>query len=129
MGRKHPGGAYRSESDPAAGLDLEGVPISPRQIFREMVVSEIQDRPLSWRRRRALLRFGERTGIDPFEARLIVRGVEYECGHAEPAAMADHEPSVNTGYLMPFGPTAGILRLALLVLIGILLGLAMLEAQ
>ncbi|MFQ5412068.1 MAG: hypothetical protein ACE5EC_07210, partial [Phycisphaerae bacterium] len=34
-----------------------------------------------------------------FEARLIIRAVEYECGHVAPAAMAEIETPVSADYL------------------------------
>ncbi len=70
-----------------------------RRVFREMVKLEIVDRPLSWFRRRALIRFAERMNLDPFEARLIVRAVEYECGHVVVAAMDEVQTPVAMEYL------------------------------
>ncbi|MFQ5410826.1 MAG: hypothetical protein ACE5EC_00955 [Phycisphaerae bacterium] len=70
-----------------------------RRVFREMVKLEIVDRPLSWFRRRALIRFAERMKLDPFEARLIVRAVEYECGHVAMAAMDEVRTPVATEFL------------------------------
>ncbi|MCG8405996.1 MAG: hypothetical protein MI923_12440 [Phycisphaerales bacterium] len=71
-----------------------------RRIFRQMVKQEIENRPLNWLRRRALIRFAEKKlRMDAFEARLIIRGVEYECGHVAPAAMANVESPVATEYL------------------------------
>jgi hypothetical protein len=49
-----------------------------RRLFREMVKGELEAGPLSWMRRRALVKFAQRLEIDPFEARLLIRGVEYE---------------------------------------------------
>ena len=48
-----------------------------RRLFREMGKQQIDDEPLGWRRRRALVKFGGRLGIETFEARLIIRAVEY----------------------------------------------------
>ncbi|MBX3396675.1 MAG: hypothetical protein KF841_15040 [Phycisphaerae bacterium] len=38
-------------------------------------------------------------GIDPFEARLIVRAVEYECGHAPRAAMDESDSPISTEFI------------------------------
>ncbi len=75
-----------------------GDPPSPRRVFREMIRLEASDRPLTWLERRALARFAEQLGIDGFEARLLIRAVEYECGHVPPAAMADVDTPVELGY-------------------------------
>jgi len=110
----------------AAHLGKGGVEVSPRQLFREMVKGEIEDRPLSWSRRRALLRFAARLEIDAFEARLLVRGVEYECGHVAPAAMADVETPVQTDYLAQLGSRDVPFAVAMILLVGVLLGLVLL---
>ncbi len=70
-----------------------------RRLFREMVRGEVDDGPLSWLRRRTLVRFAVRLGMDSFEARLIIRAVEYECGVVKPASMADVETPIDTGYI------------------------------
>lgn len=51
-----------------------------RKIFHEMVRGEIDERPLTWSRRRALLQFAQSLCIDSFEARLIIRAVEFDRG-------------------------------------------------
>lgn len=76
-----------------------------RRIFREMVKIEIEDRPLNWRRRRELIRFGQSMGIETFHASIIVRAIEYECGHVSRAAMDEIETPANLGYL-PCPPVA-----------------------
>ena len=62
-----------------------------KQLFREMIIMQIDDGPLRRSQRRDLVRFARRMGIDTFEARLIIRAVEYECGVAAPAAFDDRE--------------------------------------
>ncbi|MBN2562560.1 MAG: hypothetical protein JXQ75_16670 [Phycisphaerae bacterium] len=115
-----------SELDFGARSEHERTRATNRRVFREMVVGEIENRPLSWSRRRALVRFGESLGIDAFEARLIVRAVEYACGHVEPAAMADVEPAVETDYLARLAPCGASLQIAVVLLAGVLLGLVVL---
>jgi|GEM_PF-7067172 len=58
-----------------------------KQLFREMAKTEMEDAPLTGRQQRQFVAFATRLGIDEFEARLILRAVEYECGHAELAAL------------------------------------------
>ena len=58
-----------------------------KQLFREMAKSEMENAQLSWQQRRRFVAFATRLGIDEFEAKLILRAVEYECGHAELAAL------------------------------------------
>ncbi|MFH1417747.1 MAG: hypothetical protein ABII12_05600 [Planctomycetota bacterium] len=70
-----------------------------RRIFRDMIKIEVEDRPLRWLRRRELILFAQSLGIDAFEARLLIRAIEYECGHVVPAAMADVETPIEKAYL------------------------------
>lgn len=51
-----------------------------RRIFRDMVIAETQSGPLSAARRRGLIRFARRMELTRAEARLLIRGVEYERG-------------------------------------------------
>lgn len=71
-----------------------------RTLFREMTRTELENGPLGWLRRRTLVRFGIRLGIDPFEARLIVRAVEYECGHAPKAAMDECDSPISAEFVV-----------------------------
>lgn len=59
-----------------------------RRAFREMVKSQVEEHALSRRQRRDFVRFAESVGIDAYEARLLVRAVEYECCLGECAARA-----------------------------------------
>lgn len=58
-----------------------------RRLFRDMVKGELEVGPLTWLRRRALVKFAKRLNIDRFEAQLLIRGVEYEGAMIPPAAM------------------------------------------
>lgn len=58
-----------------------------RRLFREMIQGELEVGPLTWLRRRALVKFAGRLDIDRFEAELLIRGVEYEGALIPPAAM------------------------------------------
>jgi len=75
-----------------------------RQIFRAMAVEQVQERPLTWWRRRKLVRFARCLGIAPFEARLILRAVEYACGHVRPAAADRRTSPVHGAYLAEAEP-------------------------
>lgn len=85
------------------------------RIFREMIKHDVQNRPLGWRRRREFVRFAQRLDIDPFHARLLIRAVEYECGHAVPAAMAEVETGVETAYVAHTPTASPFLRFLLLL--------------
>lgn len=104
MGEDRQRGIRRQPSARAPGTRPWGTLAQSRRLFREMVKGEIEHRPLSWSRRRALARFAEPMGIDLFEARLIIRAIEYECGHVAPAAMADVDTPVESQYLLDAGP-------------------------
>ena len=100
VGEERPPEVFESGLDHRLPAATRRIKATHRRVFRQMVKQEIEDQPLNWFRRRALIRFAEKKlQIDSFEARLIIRGVEYECGHVAPAAMADVEPFVTTEYL------------------------------
>jgi hypothetical protein len=95
-------------------------------VFSEMVKGEIEDRPLSWGRRRRLIRYGRSLGIDVFEARLLVRAIEYASGHVMPAAMADVETPVERAYLgesQGAGTSPGAVAILLCGVFAVILGL------
>ena len=72
-----------------------------RQVLAEMVRQEVAVKPLSWRRRRALIRFAERKGLDAFEARMLVRaaeaGVGIEPGEAEASIAREYLSELDEG--------------------------------
>lgn len=99
MGKDLPPEAFESSLDHQLTPAQRAARAFNRRAFREMVKNQIEDHPLGWLERRTLLRFAARIPLDDFEARLIIRAVEYECGHAPPAAMADIEVPVAKEYL------------------------------
>lgn len=121
MGEERLPETLESQLDRALSGGERGAEITHRRLFREMVKGEIEDRPLSWSRRRALVRFAVRLGIDLFEARLVIRAVEYECGHVAPAAMADVETPVDADYVLRPDSYVESFRFAAVLLSGVLL--------
>jgi hypothetical protein len=99
MGESHSPDNYESALDRHLPPREQKVRAMSRRIFREMVKDEICDRPLGWRRRRQYLAYAAKLNIDPFEARLLIRGVEYECGHVKPAAMDNPRSDIEAEYL------------------------------
>ncbi len=67
-----------------------------RRLFRDMIKGELEVGPLTWLRRRALVKFAERLEIDRFEAQLLIRGVEYEGALIPPAGMPSSRAPVDT---------------------------------
>jgi hypothetical protein len=57
-----------------------------RRVLAEMVRHDAAERPMTWRRRRAYVRYAERLGLESFEARLLVRAAEFAAagGSARP---------------------------------------------
>ena len=47
-----------------------------REILKKMVEAEIAERPLSWWRRRELVKFAVHLGLDSYEAGLLIRAAE-----------------------------------------------------
>ncbi|HPF40511.1 MAG TPA: hypothetical protein P5081_09900 [Phycisphaerae bacterium] len=92
-----------------------------RRLFREMTKMQIEDGPLPWARRRDLVRFARRLGIDTFEAKLIIRAVEYECGLAAPAALDERESPAEGRLVMPADESLGGLAVTLIPPVAILL--------
>jgi hypothetical protein len=54
--------------------------MTARKVLAEMVRQEAAAGRLTWRRRRALVRFAEMLGLDADEARLLVRAAELGLG-------------------------------------------------
>lgn len=71
-----------------------------RRIFREMIRLEAESAPVTRKVGRDLVRFAQRLDIDAFEARLMIRAVEYECGHVPRAKMADIDTPANLDYVI-----------------------------
>lgn len=99
MGRELPPEAFESGLDHKLAPQLRRARALNRKLFREMVKEQIADCPVTPSKRRALVRFAEKLQLDTFEARLIIRAVEYECGHVAPAAMAEIQTPVTREYL------------------------------
>ncbi|HWL91916.1 MAG TPA: hypothetical protein VNT79_00125 [Phycisphaerae bacterium] len=78
-----------------------------RRLFREMIKTQLEEGALSWLKRRTLVRFGVRLGLDAFEAQMIVRAVEFEGGSAKPAAISEFESSVRSEYIASSGAVEG----------------------
>jgi|CXWL01.1.fsa_nt_gi hypothetical protein len=47
-----------------------------REILKKMVEAEVAERPLSWWRRRELVKFAIHLGLDSYEAGLLIRAAE-----------------------------------------------------
>lgn len=99
MGRELPPEAFESGLDHHLAPEVRRARAMNRRLFREMVKEQIADCPITKSKRRAFVRFAEKLHIDTFEARLIIRAVEYECGHVAPAAMAEIQTPVAREYL------------------------------
>lgn len=91
-----------------------------RRLFREMIKTDLEDQPLNWLRRRTFVRFAHRLGIDAFEARLIIRAVEYESGHASPPTAVESETSVDFDLIAKPGHEEATLR-AVLLAVGLMM--------
>ncbi|HKQ46970.1 MAG TPA: hypothetical protein VJZ71_02745 [Phycisphaerae bacterium] len=87
-----------------------------RRLFRDMVKGEMEVGPLTWLRRRALVKFAERLDIDRFEAELLIRGVEYEGAliplAAMPSAQTTPEDDIATQRR-----TAAVIRMIVMLLL------------
>src|SRR5438477_11537078 len=51
--------------------------MTARTVLAEMVRQEVAERGLSWRRRRAMVRFAGKFGIEEYEAQLLIRAAEF----------------------------------------------------
>ena len=90
-----------------------------RRLFREMVKGELEVGPLTWLRRRALVKFAQRLDIDRFEAQLLIRGVEYEGALIPPAVMSPTQAPSNEDSASQ-QRTAALMRMMVLVLLVVL---------
>lgn len=57
-----------------------------RQVFKGMVVSELESGFLRYSRRQALLKYAEILGIGEFEASLLIAEAQFRTGDLEPAS-------------------------------------------
>jgi hypothetical protein len=60
--------------------DARASRMAARRVFAEMVCQEKLAGRLTWRRRRALLRFARKLGLDDYELRLLARAAEEGVG-------------------------------------------------
>lgn len=81
--------------------------MTARTVLAEMVRQEVAERRLSWRRRRALVRFAGKFGIEEFEAQLLIRAAEFS--FAEPAEKTQVEQARE--YLASLEEPSSITRL------------------
>jgi hypothetical protein len=72
--------------------------VTARRVLAQIVREEAGERGLGWRRRRAIIRYAQRLGIDAYEARLLVRAAEYD-GARPPESDHDDAEAVRM-YLM-----------------------------
>src|SRR5262245_40093110 len=71
-----------------------------RRIFRAMIQSETEERPLSWLRRRQLIKFAESMGLDAYEAQLHINAVAYAAGRHPTTDEREPISPVDAGYLL-----------------------------
>jgi hypothetical protein len=60
--------------------------MTARTVLAEMVRQEVTERGLSWRRRRAMVRFAGKFGIEEYEAQLLIRAAEFSFGETPDAS-------------------------------------------
>ncbi len=94
--------------------------IASRRLFREMVKGETENGPLSFLRRRALVRFASRLSIGPDEARLIIRGVEFECGLIAGATARELLEADQEASRRRIANLDAVLRIGLIALVAVL---------
>ena len=90
-----------------------------RRLFRDMVKGELEVGPLTWLRRRALVKFAERLDIDRVEAHLLIRGVEYEGAMIPPAAMPSTQATPDNDTATQKSSAAVIRMIVMLLLVGL----------
>lgn len=91
-----------------------------RRLFREMVRGETEHGPIGFFRRRALVRFAGRLSIASAEARLIIRGVEYEVGLAKAGSAAELLAKDKRASRLRLEQLESVLRIGLIILIAML---------
>ena len=86
--------------------------MTARTVLAEMVRQEAAENGLTWRRRRALVRFAGKFGIEPYEAQLLIRAAQFS--HADPKAASNAQLAQE--YLAEIGgPAASAMRLWVIV--------------
>jgi len=95
-----------------------------REIFKGMVVAELEAGFLRYSRRQALLDYGEKLGIPEFEACLLIADAQYHAGDIEPIPLDAAVP------VDPVGRDAGLsipIRLGLVLVAAILVDLLLIK--
>lgn len=114
---------YTHSSDSGREQPPQATRAENRRIFHEMVRGELEDRPLTWPRRRALAQFAQSLGMDAAEARLIIRAVEFDQGHTAPPAKPSLPATVEREFLADSWPQSAKTYSAILATTLILLGI------
>lgn len=91
-----------------------------RRLFREMVRGETEHGPIGFFKRRALVRFAGRLSIASAEARLIIRGVEFEVGLKKTGSAAELLARDHAAIRRRLELLESALRIGLIVLIAVL---------
>ena len=60
-------------------------PLDKRQVFRQMVVAELESGFLRYSKRKALLKYAARIGISEFDAMLLIAEAQFYADQIEPA--------------------------------------------
>ena len=93
-GRPAPGTGPDHESRPTLTLEER------RDIFRRMVRDEIGVSPLTYSRRRLLIRYAGQIGIDDFEANLLIAQAQHEAGQLDLSSVG-HYPDDEVPFDTP----------------------------
>src|SRR5262249_19821681 len=86
MGVVIPPEVFQEYLDQQRGAEDRQRRMTARTVLAEMVRQEVADRGLSWRRQRAMIRFGGKFGIEEYEAQLLIRAAEFSFGETPDAS-------------------------------------------
>lgn len=77
MGGNIPPDVFQAFREQQKAADARAARMSARTVLAEMVRQDVAEGRLSWRRRKAMVRFAERLGLDGYEAQLLIRAAEF----------------------------------------------------
>jgi hypothetical protein len=82
---------FQAYLDQEKAAEARASRITARSVLAEMVRQDAAEKRLTWRRRKALVRFAEKLGLDAYEAQLLIRAAEFSfdrCADEKQATVA-----------------------------------------
>ncbi len=117
MGTNIPPEVFQAYLEQEKAAEARASRVTARSVLAEMVRQDAAEKPLTWRRRKAMVRFAEKLGLDAYEAQLLIRAAEFsldKCADEKQATVAREYLAVLEEPARPWG-TIGVALAAVTV--------------